>query len=102
MDSVRILKSPYTHRCNVFKAASTSWMYNFNLLAGYSPQFLRKSNIVALELARKRYGRVSVKEVRRFIVFAVNIDGKHTSFKVLKSNEINYHCAFHMKHHVRT
>uniref|UniRef100_A0A182PMK1 Carbohydrate sulfotransferase n=1 Tax=Anopheles epiroticus TaxID=199890 RepID=A0A182PMK1_9DIPT len=29
--------------CNVFKAASTSWMYNFNLMAGYSPQFLRKT-----------------------------------------------------------
>lgn len=49
--------------CNVFKAASTSWMYNFNILAGYSPQFLRKSNIVPLELARKRYGRVSMNQV---------------------------------------
>lgn len=50
--------------CNVFKAASTSWMYNFNILAGYSPEFLRKSNIVPLELARKRYERVSVAQVR--------------------------------------
>lgn len=51
--------------CNVFKAASTSWMYNFNILAGYSPQFLRKTNIVPLELARKRYGRVSVNQVNQ-------------------------------------
>lgn len=49
--------------CNVFKAASTSWMYNFNILAGYAPEFLRKSNIVPLELARKRYERVTVAQV---------------------------------------
>lgn len=50
--------------CNVFKAASTSWMYNFNILAGYSPEFLRKSNIVPLELARKRYERVNAAQVK--------------------------------------
>lgn len=49
--------------CNVFKAASTSWMYNFNILAGYSPEFLRKSNVVPLELARKRYERVTISQV---------------------------------------
>lgn len=49
--------------CNVFKAASTSWMYNFNILAGYSPQYLRKTNTVPLELARKRYERVSIEQV---------------------------------------
>lgn len=49
--------------CNVFKAASTSWMYNFNILAGYSPQYLRKTNTVPLELARKRYERVSIGQV---------------------------------------
>jgi hypothetical protein len=47
----------------VFKAASTSWMYNFNLLAGYSPMFLKKSQKVPLTLARKKYPRPSVKEV---------------------------------------
>lgn len=51
--------------CNVFKAASTSWMYNFNLLAGYSPQFLKKSNVVPLTLARKKYPRPSVQEVNK-------------------------------------
>lgn len=49
--------------CNVFKAASTSWMYNFNLLAGYSPQFLKKTNVVPLTLARKKYPRPSIQEV---------------------------------------
>lgn len=53
--------------CNVFKAASTSWMYNFNLLAGYSPQFLRRTNTVPLELARKRYARVSIHQVNQFL-----------------------------------
>lgn len=49
--------------CNVFKAASTSWMYNFNLLAGYSPQFLKKTKLVPLTIARKRYPRPSVQEL---------------------------------------
>ncbi|CRL06910.1 CLUMA_CG019471, isoform A [Clunio marinus] len=49
--------------CNVFKAASTSWMYNFNLLAGYSPQFLKKSQVVPLTLARKKYPRPSVAQL---------------------------------------
>lgn len=38
-------------------------MYNFNVLAGYSPAYLRKTNIVPLELARKKYPRVSLDEV---------------------------------------
>ncbi|XP_059614033.1 carbohydrate sulfotransferase 11 [Phlebotomus argentipes] len=49
--------------CNVFKAASTSWMYNFNLMAGYSPQFLKKSKEVPLVLARKKYKRPSESEL---------------------------------------
>ncbi|XP_054277247.1 carbohydrate sulfotransferase 11-like [Macrosteles quadrilineatus] len=49
--------------CNVFKAASSSWMYNFNILAGYKREFLRRSNIVPLQLARKRYPRPTVKEL---------------------------------------
>lgn len=50
--------------CNVFKAASSSWMYNFNILAGYTPEFLRKTNEVPLVLARKRYPRVSLEELQ--------------------------------------
>lgn len=46
--------------CNVFKAASTSWMYNFNLLAGYSPKFLQQTKLVPLSLARQRYPRPSL------------------------------------------
>lgn len=53
--------------CNVFKAASTSWMYNFNLMAGYSPQFLRKTKDVPLQLARQKYPRPSVEKLKEAI-----------------------------------
>ncbi|XP_049299683.1 carbohydrate sulfotransferase 11 [Anopheles funestus] len=53
--------------CNVFKAASTSWMYNFNLMAGYSPQFLRKTKDVPLQLARQKYPRPSVEKLQEAI-----------------------------------
>uniref|UniRef100_A0A1B6EP42 Carbohydrate sulfotransferase n=1 Tax=Cuerna arida TaxID=1464854 RepID=A0A1B6EP42_9HEMI len=49
--------------CNVFKAASSSWMYNFNILAGYKPEFLKNNNLVPLQLARKKYARPSVEEL---------------------------------------
>ncbi|KAG8287227.1 hypothetical protein J6590_043595 [Homalodisca vitripennis] len=49
--------------CNVFKAASSSWMYNFNILAGYTPEFLKNNNMVPLQLARKKYARPSVEEL---------------------------------------
>lgn len=50
--------------CNVFKAASTSWMYNFNLLAGYSPKFLQLTKLVPLSLARQKYPRPSLSALR--------------------------------------
>lgn len=50
--------------CNVFKAASTSWMYNFNLLAGYSPKFLKQTKLVPLSLARQKYPRPSLSALR--------------------------------------
>ncbi|XP_012274324.1 carbohydrate sulfotransferase 11 [Orussus abietinus] len=53
--------------CNVFKAASTSWLYNFNLLAGYSPQFLKASKLVPVSLARQRYPRPTVEELVKFL-----------------------------------
>lgn len=51
--------------CNVFKAASTSWMYNFNILAGYSPKFLKRTKAVPLSLARKKYPRPSVEFLKK-------------------------------------
>uniref|UniRef100_A0A8D9EV50 Carbohydrate sulfotransferase n=1 Tax=Cacopsylla melanoneura TaxID=428564 RepID=A0A8D9EV50_9HEMI len=50
--------------CNVFKAASSSWLFNFNVLAGYSPQFLRRqSQAPALSLARVKYPRPSLSDL---------------------------------------
>lgn len=43
--------------CNVFKAASSSWMWNFNLLAGYTEEDLLKSAKAPVELARHKYPR---------------------------------------------
>lgn len=50
--------------CNVFKAGSTSWLYNFNILAGYSRHYLARSKQVPLNLARLRYPRPSLQELR--------------------------------------
>ncbi|XP_045523204.1 carbohydrate sulfotransferase 11-like isoform X1 [Pieris brassicae] len=51
--------------CNIFKAASTSWMYNFNLMANYTAAFLNRTKEVPLELARKRYARPTVEMIRK-------------------------------------
>ncbi|KAL0869871.1 hypothetical protein ABMA27_006075 [Loxostege sticticalis] len=51
--------------CNIFKAASTSWMYNFNLMANYSAAFLAKTKEVPLILARKKYGRPTVAMIKK-------------------------------------
>ncbi|KAL9905938.1 carbohydrate sulfotransferase 11 isoform X2 [Glossina fuscipes] len=51
--------------CNVFKAASSSWMFNFNILAGYSPEFLHKTKEIFLHLARVRYPRVTLDELKQ-------------------------------------
>lgn len=55
--------------CNIFKAASSSWMYNFNILSGYSPQFLKKTKAVPLMLARRKYPRLSFEEVRIIYIY---------------------------------
>jgi len=49
--------------CNVFKSASTSWMYVFNVMAGYPQKFLKKTNQVPLTLARDKYPRPSVTQL---------------------------------------
>ena len=49
--------------CNIFKSASTSWMYIFNVLAGYDPKFLEKTKKVPLQLARDKYSRPSAEEL---------------------------------------
>ncbi|CAG9764283.1 unnamed protein product [Ceutorhynchus assimilis] len=65
--------------CNVFKAASTSWMYNFNILAGYSPYFLRKSRTPPLTLARQKYGRPTLESLQEALE-----DEKSVSFLIVR------------------
>lgn len=43
--------------CNVFKAASSTWMYYFNILGGYDIKYLQRTELQPLELARKRFPR---------------------------------------------
>ena len=38
-------------------------MFNFNILAGYSPEFLHKTKEIQFNLARERYPRVNLDEV---------------------------------------
>jgi len=49
--------------CNIFKSASSSWMYVFNVLAGYEKKFLDKTKKVPLQLARDKYGRPSLADI---------------------------------------
>eukprot|EP00092_Neocalanus_flemingeri_P028623 GFUD01031082.1.p1 GENE.GFUD01031082.1~~GFUD01031082.1.p1 ORF type:complete len:350 (+),score=63.55 GFUD01031082.1:158-1207(+) len=53
--------------CNVFKSASTSWMYIFNVLSGYSPKFLKKTRKIPLTLAREKYPRPSVDQLKEVL-----------------------------------
>ncbi|XP_063598767.1 carbohydrate sulfotransferase 11-like [Penaeus indicus] len=50
--------------CNVFKAASSTWLYNFLLMAGFTEKDLRKSSSSPVELARREaYARPSNDEL---------------------------------------
>lgn len=62
---VSILKGLTNFRCNIFKAASTSWMYNFNLMANYSAAFLDKTKEVPLVLARRKYARPTTEMIKK-------------------------------------
>lgn len=53
--------------CNVFKAASSTWFYNFNLLAGFSEFELLHSKESPVTLARKRYKRPRVEDLMAFL-----------------------------------
>ena len=56
--------------CNVFKSGSSSWMYLFNKMAGYSDQKLKLKRVPPMTLARQKYRRPS-KEVSTSIILSV-------------------------------
>uniref|UniRef100_A0A1A9WUW0 Carbohydrate sulfotransferase n=1 Tax=Glossina brevipalpis TaxID=37001 RepID=A0A1A9WUW0_9MUSC len=49
--------------CNVFKAASSTWLYYFNILGGYNVKYLQHIVYQPLELARKRFPRPELPEL---------------------------------------
>ncbi|XP_021200788.3 carbohydrate sulfotransferase 11 [Helicoverpa armigera] len=50
--------------CNIFKAASSYWLYYFNILGGYDKKFLQKSKSQPLNLARKKFPRPSADDLK--------------------------------------
>merc|ERR1712179_768829 len=53
--------------CTVFKAASSTWFYNFNLLAGYTEHQQMDGFKMPMELARTIYQRPSIGELESAI-----------------------------------
>ncbi|KAK7078697.1 hypothetical protein SK128_015280 [Halocaridina rubra] len=66
--------------CNVFKAASSTWFYNFNLLAGFTEQQLLNAKETPIQLARKRYPRPTVEELQK----AMNSTPQALSFMIAR------------------
>ncbi|XP_068140750.1 carbohydrate sulfotransferase 11 [Drosophila tropicalis] len=58
--------------CNVFKAASSTWMYYFNILAGYDVKYLQRTETQPLELARKRFPRPELSELLELLPSALS------------------------------
>ena len=81
--------------CNVFKSASSSWMFIFNLLAGYTEQFMEKSPAALITLARRKYHRPAVSELRKdlfiFITFYIveNVCIKTLDFGLPSTHKYN-------------
>lgn len=49
--------------CTIFKAASTTFLFFMNILAGYDVRYLQRTAATPINLARKRFPRPSVKEL---------------------------------------
>lgn len=58
--------------CNVFKAASSTWMYYFNILGGYNIKFLQRTKTSPLELARNRFPRPTFSELSEALTNSIS------------------------------
>ncbi|EDW64577.1 carbohydrate sulfotransferase 11 [Drosophila virilis] len=58
--------------CNVFKAASSTWLYYFNILAGYDLKYLQRTEVQPLELARQRFPRPGLAELLELLPSALS------------------------------
>ncbi|XP_049767814.1 carbohydrate sulfotransferase 11-like [Schistocerca cancellata] len=58
--------------CSIFKAASSTWMYHFNILAGYNERFLRRTRKTPMSLARARFPRPSVQQLQETLPHALS------------------------------
>lgn len=79
--------------CNVFKAASSTWLWNFNMLAGYSERELLASKIAPVELARQRYPRPTVKQLHQ----ALNFKPQPLTFMITKNPLLRLVSAYRNK-----
>ncbi|XP_068220042.1 carbohydrate sulfotransferase 11-like [Palaemon carinicauda] len=54
--------------CNIFKAASSSWLHKFIVMAGYTDKDMKKKRMSLVEFARTyAYNRPSVRELDSFL-----------------------------------
>lgn len=67
--------------CNVFKAASSSWMYNFAYMAGASETVLRNPKSILLNVARAKYPRPSWQEVSKQKMLKKMLENKLSNSK---------------------
>ncbi|XP_045599793.1 carbohydrate sulfotransferase 11 isoform X1 [Procambarus clarkii] len=66
--------------CNIFKAASSTWMYNFIIMAGNSDKYYQKSMKTSpVEVTREFYPRPSLEDLERSVTHL-----NYTSFVIVR------------------